>query len=763
MGNCIRHTCLGLLAASAFFACAMAHAQTAPVCLEITPEHPLLIFHCPPSTATDAIAYSQAVIEAWKSLPEDLRPFSALRVDAVGDDTAARDLWFREILLPLQDANVPAILRVGGPGVRTLHPAAQVDALLESYSCVKGIEAASLPFEEYCPGGAGEPLGAPPAVRWLCGVIDAAAGHGRFVSIQLDGIRWPRVMSNVSCNALYAKIAEHKANVAPVAEYRGPHSVPQISALLGLWLEGAAGQWGVAANPLWYADAHFIEPGVFGVAEQPAMPPGLYRAMIVNGVMTGATVYAFPASDDLWFGPRRYYWDRVIYKTLQAVISGGLIPRKEFVLKKTRAAYQLVPAANPADFHLNLRDIDGVLDKGFLMHGAYGMERPGQVPELILNTSRHFWVPILSPHATPDALARFAAVVQPGTQDSAQAWKELLDPLYPEPDGEGTAFITRVGRATFVMNTCENRYEEQTFRVNAPAPVRDFTAARTAEGVRLTWPFREGDLSYKVYRRIEPATEFSLLAQAPEERVFVDTTADAAQNVAYAITALTSEQEVYEGTVNFGEDLIISNVESRIDEEAMVTAMLATAQSHRIERQPTAPATVKPWWPKMEGVPRGAVEDAEAVVQQIESWDRAVAEENLPRILEIYSETYEDPQGWNIQYARRAWQWFFEHYDACAMHRQLRQWDFSKYESEKRIGVLLYCRFAGYAVSGPLGRFADLPGWFPRTDNGEVWVYFVKEDNAWRVARTNPALPNFKDILSFSASPYDGIQLGPDL
>jgi len=54
-------------------------------------------------------------------------------------------------------------------------------------------------------------------------------------------------------------------------------------------------------------------------------------------------------------------------------------------------------------------------------------------------------------------------------------------------------------------------------------------------------------------------------------------------------------------------------------------------------------------------------------------------------------------------------------------------------------------------------------GCFPRTANGEVWIYFAQEDKAWRVVRTNPALPNFKDILSFSASPYDPMQAGPDL
>ncbi|MCX5772691.1 MAG: hypothetical protein NTZ09_20800 [Candidatus Hydrogenedentes bacterium] len=429
MGNCIRNKLLGLAAALAL-ACPEIWAQAPSLCLEISPEHPLLIFHCPPaSTAASAanpMAYAQTVIQAWQALPEDMRPFATLQVDGRGADSAERDLWFRDLLLPLQDADVPAVLRVGG-GESALHPVEKVSALLEGFSCIKGIQAVDLPFEEYGEFASDDPLAAPAAVRWLMGAIDAAAQHGRFIAIELDEIRWPRVMSNVSCRPLYAKMFEKRGCVVPVMKYRGPHTVAQTSALLGLWLEGAVVQWGVAPHSMWYADSRFIEPGVFGSLEQPpAMPPGLYRAMIVNGVMTGATVYSFSAADDLWFGARRYYWDQAIHGTLHSVIGAGLIPRRDFVLKKTRVAYQLAPSATPEDFHLNLRDIDGVLDKGFLMHGAYGMERPGQVPELILNTGRYFWIPVLSANASKDALAQFSTVVQPGVQNSPQAWTELL-------------------------------------------------------------------------------------------------------------------------------------------------------------------------------------------------------------------------------------------------------------------------------------------------------------------------------------------------
>ena len=96
------------------------------------------------------------------------------------------------------------------------------------------------------------------------------------------------------------------------------------------------------------------------------------------------------------------------------------------------------------------------------------------------------------------------------------------------------------------------------------------------------------------------------------------------------------------------------------------------------------------------------------------------------------------------------------------MHRQVRRWDFGAYDTTGQVGVLLYCRFQGWALTDPTGRTADMPAYFPRQGNGEVLISFTNKDGVWRIVKTNPALPNFKDILSFSASPLDAITLGPD-
>jgi len=796
---------VGALSASA--------ADFPALCVEISPDHPLFLFRDSGAESPDAAGYAQHVVQVWQTLPEDLKPFSAIQIEAYGADMASRYQWFRGLLVPLQDLDIPTVVRIADGTTRYYFPLDRMEELLREFTCVKGIQAVNVPFEEYYESGMEDVLGAPPLVGWLTGAMDLAARYGRFMSLELDRIRWPRAMANTWCRPLYEKLRECEGYVLPIAACRGAHVVPQMSALLGLWLEGAAGQWGVGPQSTWYCDAHFVEPGMFGISETPAkMPPSLYRAMILNGAMIGATVYSFTVDADLWFGPSSHHWAEAIYPSLQEITDLSFIARQDFVRKNIKVAYQLGLSRTSEDFHLNLHDMDGVLDEGCLIRGAYGMERPGQIPELILNTGRYYWIPILSAYAPEEAVQSFEATIRPGTGMSPEQWTELLDRYY-EAQAPGNAFITSVGLGTFIMNSSENQRESQSFRVETvPAPVRSFEATRQENGVLLAWPFREGDLTYKIYRRVLPDTRFTLLVNTIENRSYLDPSANPDQTIAYAITALTNETEPYEGIVAYGDYLALSNVQSRIGEEVVIGPLMSFAQSKKIETAHTTAAEAvseipeprpltppQTWWPNYSGLDEAQRSIAAAIVERIETWDKAFSQEDLNEVMDLYAADYEDLQGWGNQYVRRAYKWFFEHYQACVMHRQIRQWDFSAYNTtgpeaedvvpitvvdalpatdsdsalttgirpsstaiSNQIGVLLYCRFSGYALSDPTGRVADLPGYFPRTNTSEVWIYFAECEGLWRIVRTNPALPNFNDILSFSASPYDRLSLGPD-
>lgn len=753
-----RYMLAGLVSLTAW----AATAALPPLTTEITPEHPLLLFQAPELRGQEMDAYAAALVQCWADLDPALRPFAVLRI-APFSEAGATTERARALLASLQEASVPVALEIvsGGPG-----SAASLDdvaKLVADFTVIKGLTVQGVGFDEYLPLDEAIRPDMAPKAAWLIGAIDVAARYGRFISIHLDGLNWTRVMANDWCKPLYDKMAACAGYVIPIAVYRNDHAIAGVSSALGLWLEGGAAQWGIEAHSKWYADAGFVEPGVFGPAEgQPIHPPSaLYRAMILNGAMTGATVYSFAPWSDLWFGLDNRHWHEAIRPTLTTIIDNAYITPQRFVMEKTRVAYQLKEAATAEAFHLNLRDIDAVLDDGFLIRGAYGSPLPGQIPELILDTGRYYWIPFLSAHRAEGGPG-FEYTVHPAAMTSPQQWREVLNRYYT-PDGVGEACIVRAGRGIFILNTHENQYGTQSFAVeNVPAPVRQVQARRENDTVVLEWPFREGDVSYRVHKRTFPSREFTLLAAGIGERSLVDTGSDPYETAAYAVTALTNETEAYTGTVNYGDYLVVSAVESRIAEEVIVSPLTPNAVSRPIVgEEDTRPAT-QAWWPGLSGLSEAETTAARAIVERLDAWQQAFHQRRLDGVMGLYSDNYEDPQGWRTQYVKRAYQWFFERYRAPRMHRQVRKWDFSAYESGGRVNVLMYVQCTGVALTDSSGRHADQIAYFPRTGNKEVWISFVNEDGAWRILRTNPALPNFRDILSWSAGPFDAYSPGPD-
>ena len=76
--------------------------------------------------------------------------------------------------------------------------------------------------------------------------------------------------------------------------------------------------------------------------------------------------------------------------------------------------------------------------------------------------------------------------------------------------------------------------------------------------------------------------------------------------------------------------------------------------------------------------------------------------------------------------------------------------------------MTLYCRLTGNALTDATGRIADMPVALPRSGDAEIQVTWTNAEGPWRITRTNPALPNFGELLSYSAGPYDGFKLGTD-
>lgn len=765
MASCkptLRRVCLAAGLWALAVRAAFAQPAYPPPTLDIHAAHPLFIFHTAGVGSADPSVYAQGIINVWDNLDPVLKPFSALQVGFDADSATTRHELHQNLLRPLQDADVPVLVQVADADPARVYPIQRIEDLFREFGIVKGIEVAGFRFGEYENFGGDPDLSMPPNVRWLLDAMDVSARYGRFIVIALDDVHWARAMTQPWSARLYAKMRECAPYVTPVARMADGHVVAQMSTLMGVWLDGAAGQWGIAATSEWYENARFIAPQVFGVPESAdAMPPAVYRAQVLNGAMIGASVYVFERGDHLWFGAGRRYWDEAIAPVLTELVERGYIARKDFVQQKARVAYQLAEAGSPQSFHLNLRDIDPIYDRGLLIRGVYGTDMPVQMPELVPNTGRYYWIPFLPPHASALTLEQFSRVIQPGALPTAEEWRSLLDSYYLQ-DGQGDAFISRVGRAVFVLHTLENLHGSQSYILHdVPAPVRAFEASRTDAGVRVAWPRRDGDLSYNVFRRDLQDGPWVRLAKDIEPQEWLDTAADATRGYAYSVTALTNEQEPCSGTVNFGDYLALSLIESRIAEEVWVTPLLGFGRSRPVE--PSPPADAAPWWPSFEGVPPEHAATAEAIASRIVVWDTAFSAADIKNVLDIYATSYEDPEHWQFPYVRRAYQWFFERYRFPHMDRQIRRWDFSDYPSSGYVRVLLYCRFSGTALSDPTGRIADERAWFPRYTNGETWLTFSKHEGPWRIIRSEPAVPNFKDILSFSIGPGDPFTPGPDL
>ncbi len=731
-----------------------------PLAVEISPAHPLMLFQDLPAYRGDLERQKQHLLVALEHLPESIRSQAILKFSVPGKGEELKNNY-DTVLRDLQEPQIPTVIRIAeNPQRDRLDPELLKD-LLRAHTMVRGVEVTGLDFRYYdsprMPDGQ-----TPLLVEWLIEVIDTAASYGRFVYIPLDELQWVRVMSNTACLPLYEKFLECKDYVIPACLVRGDHVLSNQSAVMGLWLEGAVSNWGMAADARWYSDNNYISPGQFGDSGGTSSAPHtLYRAMILNGAMTGATVFSFENGPDLWYGPASFHWEEGILPLLRALVPQAIVGRKDLVLRRARIALQLIESNDPETFHLNLKDVDGVLDEGNLLHAAYGLERPGQIAELIPNRGDCYWIPFLSAHARDEALTQFDRVVRAGSLPTRASWTEVLAPFRAKSTS-GEAFVAEVGHNVFVMNTQENSLSHQSFSIaQVAAPVRNFEARRDGSNIVVSWDYRENDVEYRVYRRIGTEVEFTLLSGRLEQetRSYIDENVPPDTTVSYGVTAVTDEREPLSGMVDFGEYRTYSVGESRIAEEVELSALLAQATSVPVKNTQPDSTIIPPWWPDYTGVTETQRPAAEAIVEQVGLWEDALNRKNLDGVMSVYSTDYADAGGLGFQVARTAYQWLLERYHAVKMHRQIRQWDFSNLESTGQVNVLLYLRLSAVALTDSSGLIADIDISIPRTPAAEVWTTWSNAEGVWRMIRTNPALPNFRELLSYEAGPYDNYSL----
>ncbi len=719
----------------------------------ISREHPLIIWQGRVIRESEA----DLIIHDWKEhVPDDLKPFTTFQIEVRDLDPERRYNTYLVLLDALQEAGVPVCLQVVDPDPDYTYPLRYVEKLLDRYDCIRVVQAVENRTEFYSQVPEAADLSTPPDLSYMVKLIRMAAARGLPTSMQHQALRWLHIGTDELARELRETLATYHAYVLPANEHIGNQHFPRQTSVWGFWMADVVDNWGVEPQTWWWENAHFIRPGVFGLSPKNWMevyPKGIYRPMILQAAMLGATVYGFEPNWDLFEYNRPDVWHEDILPTLREVIHRGLISSKEEVLAKTKLAYQVPMSKSIADFHRISRDMDWIADEGLLARAAYGVYARGVQHELIPNRNRAFFIPILPLNAKPSAVERFEKVIGPGACNSVEEYEQLIAKLFPEPDRE-SAYVQQVGRFVHVMQTYENLYEEQGFSIKVPIAVRNVEMKRAnADTIELKWPPVPDAKGYQVCRwvdsRVGPEdvpvgsswARWEILAEVAEPQTSLHLSGDAILGV----RAKTGETEDLQGTVNFLDCLVFDMTCSRIAEILEIGADSATAASRPRQFTDNRPKTQE-WFDLGVGLPQSHRAVADEAKAALRAFISAYEKEDISALAKFYSDEYRDPNGYDRDYALRAWLWWFQRTQFPYCTATIHEWDTSNYERNGLVRMKLIGFWRGILMwDEPWGY--DGCARIPRHETCDVWWTWKKTDQGWKILTTDPACPNFGEML----------------
>lgn len=412
-----------------------------PPVLSISRLHPLIIL----------CSDEQRLVENWKSLPDELRRYAVFRIEAL----PAENLW--RVIQKAQENQVPVIVQTSGPHddygrMSARITLSEVEEILRNFPVVKGIYICEQAFRVF-----------PPRNRIMMDyadrLIQLSAEYGKLV-FWADG-HWGRnLWIDVGLDEkLMATIQKHKEYFVPIWKMNcslTPYSIH--SAVFGFWVGGAVNAWGVQPEHWYWYEAGFGKLGQqawFKEGEMAEFPAGFYGQMILLGVSTGAAVYSFEPSSDIWApdGSLSEISRRITFPQLYHIIRHRLIPDRAAVLKKIQNVYIADSADSP-----------WALDYG-TMHALYktmyGIEHPFQ---MIPSLSQSFFLPILSKWTSKEILRSFSEKSLSRKFSGLEEARGYFGKNHESPV-KGDAWAIALDNTVFIMNSHENRDVDQVFEV----------------------------------------------------------------------------------------------------------------------------------------------------------------------------------------------------------------------------------------------------------------------------------------------------------
>ena len=482
------------------------------------PGPPKLSSHAPSSAKPLFILHAPSEVDlAWTTIPNDLKPYCALRVEV-----AERKLDLRAFCRTAGASKANVIIQCSGPGGGVY---GEVYPHNHSYGR-QSLSELEWAFDN-CPNVIGALIceqnfhirSDPTSAEYARRLADLVTAHGKlliFADGHWSGFAWLKMGEDPRLFDIFRK---HPHNVVPL--WKMNCSLVPLSihgAVLGYWTAGVVDQFGVEPES-WY----WFEAGFKGLGEgsgrantgnHDMLPPTMWGQMLLTGLASGASCYCLEPYTWMWKYDHPNQptdtWLRVIRPLLQGIVKRGLIPGRKAALRDVKIAVQAgpeEPAFGP-DF--------GALRP--MYETLYGIRHPF---ELIPDNSRYGFIPLLPKLAAENALPpgmKRIPLAQLGTPEAVHA---AFDPLYP-PVAEGDAFARWVGDTLVAMNNRENEDVTERFEIPVGLPGIKSLAGELGPHSFVVGHRGEGAVWLQVNGRADRVTRLQVRA---ERRPTVATTA----------------------------------------------------------------------------------------------------------------------------------------------------------------------------------------------------------------------------------------------
>lgn len=762
----------------------------------------------PANSTGTADATAALTVDAFtRDLPPALRAVAAIQVAArcCSDDGSLRMAVWRSLLDGVRSRSVavPLVLQVADPGEQFTMPLDEVEQLVDDYSdLVIGLELAEVRLQRYTQFG-GDLSDTPSAnARNFANVIELAAARGLLVFGQIDFLRFTHLLADRTLQPLLQTIRNNSASVVPICEMVAPNFFSRHTSVMGLLLSDAVDAIGLEAQSWFWQNSGAVSPGLFDATDSPmGVPSRWYGPMILLAAATGASVLSFEPEWDLWSSQTNFHvGQEVIFPMLQRVLEQSLIASKEEVLQRTQVAYQVSECETLQQFHEHIRHLDAVSAEGFLSQAAYGIWWRGMSYEVTPDIHRYFFVPVLPYDASTTVLRRFHRVFHVDDASSVAEWTALLEAAYPNVPEQSTAFVADVGAVTYAIHTRENLYERQTVvlsdvAVPVPAPnvslATDACSAGEATSMsNVSWDAVPGANNFTIHAVSAPAVpsttasgwmpmwdEFSF---SPIAKVNASTTSATVAlpcvpngtGVASVVVGVTAEgSQLLRASLNFSVNYLGYHAFRRSHSPLRFVTLVPPGGDGEVRDVLAWPGDQRPQslqsaWPLFPGVNSTDMRVAEAVASAVDALAAAHNSGDWRNTTSFYSASYCDPNGFGREYVGRAYKWWFSRYEAPFMYYQDRSWDFGGLRRRRKgISGSASPRHDYEVIEGSTVKMCaylqmrsvsvwDLP-WddhglmrIPRKPDKVACITWRLEPAAtWRILTTDPALPNFEEIL----------------